>query len=696
MRLTGAAVLAVLLAFAAACDDGDGSACDCGWADATACTAPAATHRACCGCCCGADAGCTIVTGWANVSSTAAAEPLDAAMMGMLAGVGQAASVAVLITGAAPGLPGRLAMVRAHAGTCEWATEEEKDGMDLARELHPTGFALGSGRDRELVGAAVMNLLLCAASLLALKALAVLQAFRTGRTVRHCEGWCHWPGAVFVPYSILLPGTVLAAGHLLMEPSSAGSAAVGGIALGGCLALPWWLWKGVGRAGDDAAMQDDPRLSRRGAPEECDETVVQPYRGTTRAVYRLLMGPRVWVNHPRQRQRMVCERFGYVFFAVNKESLRMAYLDVLTSLLTGLICAWHPAAEGLCTFRKVCLAGTLGCQFLVCCFVRPYAAAVDNALAGTYGFAVATAASFLAFGWAKEFRRSAGELLFGTAVLVLIHAALRGISIAWASCNARTDNAQRHAANIENDLNDMTVVGFDIPPGFALPEVPTLTHAETDPSSTPDERIEHSETLSVDPKLLTSLSLTVATPPFGARRSPSQTLSMTSGSMSLHNPPPRRPRSNVVYERPVLQKCISVADDDDVASVESPSRRMRLNIEIPTEEGDAASLALSATSASTRRTPLRSSCSAVPSQLSRSARANALRLQAKMNLSSKRVRSLTTAATATRLVVPRSLGTPLSSTTREPTPSAIGQKHSIGPLVKARAASSTRVTNINI
>eukprot|EP01063_Lacrimia_lanifica_P010274 TRINITY_DN1699_c0_g1_i8.p1 TRINITY_DN1699_c0_g1~~TRINITY_DN1699_c0_g1_i8.p1 ORF type:complete len:805 (+),score=80.90 TRINITY_DN1699_c0_g1_i8:291-2417(+) len=336
---------------------------------------------------------------------------IPAATASVISGVG---------SGMAPGAAGKLALIRNFG--CE--VDDVDLGFDepLDFEFHPTGVALGRGRARYLVGAVVMNLTLLIAFLGLCVGGAVLLATVTDRTFEQSLAVLKSPGLLLVPYMFLLPGTCLASARLLFSPgvSGGGWAAAGGAVLLLVCATPVVLyWYVIRRIPSGAHLSPDPRLFRAGGGMR-SEAPGTYLTGTKRGVYEFAFGEHIWVSSAEGSY--FCDTTGLVFDSYKEGRAWVLLAEIGLNILLSFMSAWKPADSTQCHVRNGIISVAFLAFFGAVAWMKPFLAALDNAVATALAGMTAFALVAITIGIAGEL--GSDGVVFGISAWCLLLSAL--------------------------------------------------------------------------------------------------------------------------------------------------------------------------------------------------------------------------------------------------------------------------------
>eukprot|EP01063_Lacrimia_lanifica_P012627 TRINITY_DN1928_c1_g1_i7.p1 TRINITY_DN1928_c1_g1~~TRINITY_DN1928_c1_g1_i7.p1 ORF type:complete len:719 (+),score=67.89 TRINITY_DN1928_c1_g1_i7:114-2159(+) len=282
------------------------------------------------------------------------------------------------LTSLASGGPaGRFALLRATG--CYVNDVDLGFGTALDFEFHPLGVALGSGPERYLVGAVVLNIVLVLGVGGVSFCCAIVFCKRNAYPTSYGLALLRLPGMMMVPYLALLPGLALVSGLLIFFPrmsASGVSVALGVVGLVVICIVPVMLHRRVLRhVADKAFLMADPRLY----PQAGYETVVLKGRcldlGRWRGLYRWCYGDYLWVSVGFDSG--FADQLGVVFDSFTQRSMHTVQVEIALHLFLGFISAWKPPPGMYCNVRNGIIS-VLFCAFLAfLLWRRPYVAAVD-------------------------------------------------------------------------------------------------------------------------------------------------------------------------------------------------------------------------------------------------------------------------------------------------------------------------------
>eukprot|EP01063_Lacrimia_lanifica_P010271 TRINITY_DN1699_c0_g1_i2.p1 TRINITY_DN1699_c0_g1~~TRINITY_DN1699_c0_g1_i2.p1 ORF type:complete len:786 (+),score=107.48 TRINITY_DN1699_c0_g1_i2:291-2360(+) len=335
---------------------------------------------------------------------------IPAATASVISGVG---------SGMAPGAAGKLALIRNFG--CE--VDDVDLGFDepLDFEFHPTGVALGRGRARYLVGAVVMNLTLLIAFLGLCVGGAVLLATVTDRTFEQSLAVLKSPGLLLVPYMFLLPGTCLASARLLFSPHVIGTpyAVLGGIVLVFVCASPVLLYTCIIRhVSAEAHIVADPRLFLA-SEIVSDELRSGVLSGWKRMVYAFMFGDYIWVSYGGS---YFCDTTGLVFDSYKEGRAWVLLAEIGLNILLSFMSAWKPADSTQCHVRNGIISVAFLAFFGAVAWMKPFLAALDNAVATALAGMTAFALVAITIGIAGEL--GSDGVVFGISAWCLLLSAL--------------------------------------------------------------------------------------------------------------------------------------------------------------------------------------------------------------------------------------------------------------------------------
>eukprot|EP01063_Lacrimia_lanifica_P012626 TRINITY_DN1928_c1_g1_i6.p1 TRINITY_DN1928_c1_g1~~TRINITY_DN1928_c1_g1_i6.p1 ORF type:complete len:658 (+),score=86.60 TRINITY_DN1928_c1_g1_i6:114-1976(+) len=316
------------------------------------------------------------------------------------------------LTSLASGGPaGRFALLRATG--CYVNDVDLGFGTALDFEFHPLGVALGSGPERYLVGAVVLNIVLVLGVGGVSFCCAIVFCKRNAYPTSYGLALLRLPGMMMVPYLALLPGLALVSGLLIFFPrmsASGVSVALGVVGLVVICIVPVMLHRRVLRhVADKAFLMADPRLY----PQAGYETVVLKGRcldlGRWRGLYRWCYGDYLWVSVGVSSA--FCDEMGAVFDCFAAPSVNTVQVEIALHLFLGFISAWKPTPGTECNARNLLISAAFSAWFVYLVSRRPFIAPLDTYAALVVAGSTALAMVLMTLALAVDADRDAGVWL---------------------------------------------------------------------------------------------------------------------------------------------------------------------------------------------------------------------------------------------------------------------------------------------